>query len=678
MAIYHPRHFLYGGDYNPDQWSAEVWRDDITRMKELGVNAATLPVFSWAHLQPAEDSYDFAWLDQVLNLLAENAIDAILATPTAAQPAWMSHKYPEMLPVTIYEQKRKHGGRTNFCPNSPVYRRFAANIAGKMAERYQKHPALLLWHISNEYGSYCYCDTCAAAFREWLKQRYGTLEELNRRWYTRFWGHTFYEWEEVEPPSYLNEMFPYGPERTATTQQPMAIDYNRFMSGSLLDCFRNEAAAIRKYTPEVPITTNLMGTFKPLDYFAWAKEMDIASWDSYPQPSDPPSKPAMRHDLTRGLKDGMPFLLMEQTPNQQNWQPVNALKRPGVMRLWSYQAIAHGSDSVLFFQWRQTLGGCEKYHAAMLPHANILNTRIGRELVQLGAELKKLDGKILGSRIEARIALVFDWSNWWAVEYSSGPTIYLKYLDIVGKYYQAIYDLNLPVDIIPSTADFSKYSLVIAPLLYMTPHKTAQKLEAFVAAGGTLLTTFFSGWVDENDLVYPDGYPGALRKLLGVWVEEQDALYPEITNEMIFSDAPEELRGVYTCKTICDVAHAEGAHILATFGKEYYAGQPCVTENTFGKGKALYVASDPEVNLLHKLLHYICRPLGIRPVLVTPPGVEATQRTNGKESFTFILNHNDFEVEIKLAGGPFIELLSGSQVSGTIKLPPKGVNILTG
>ncbi|MCL5072881.1 MAG: beta-galactosidase, partial [Actinobacteria bacterium] len=338
---------FYGGDYNPDQWDEDIWKEDIRLMKVFGINAVTLPVFSWAKLQPSEDTFDFAWLDKVLDLLCKNDIFIIMATPTAAVPAWMSKKYPEMLITDIEGRKHKHGGRANFCPNSLDYRRLSRLIAENMAERYKNHPGLILWHVNNEYGTYCYCDNCADAFRTWLKKGYRSLNELNRCWYTNFWGHTYYNWEEIEVPSHLTELLANRlGDRDGTNFQGIAIDYNRFMSDSLLDCYLNEADVIKKHSPGIPITTNFVGTFKPLNYFKWAEHMDIISWDNYPTNKDPVSNIAMRHDLMRGLKDGQPFILMEQTPNQQNWQPYNALKRPGIMRLLSYQTIAHGGDAV--------------------------------------------------------------------------------------------------------------------------------------------------------------------------------------------------------------------------------------------------------------------------------------------------------------------------------------------
>lgn len=669
--------FFYGGDYNPDQWPDEIQEEDIRQMKVHHVNAVTLPVFSWAKLQPSEEEFDFLWLDRILDKLYQNGIFFILATPTAAQPAWMSKRYPDILPVDLHGRKRKHGGRTNFCPNSPSYRKFSKLIAEKMAQRYGKHPGLLMWHINNEYGSYCYCDRCSTAFQEWLKARYGTIEELNRKWNTAFWSHTYYEWDEIEAPSALNEILPgrLG-GRDGTNFQGMAIDYRRFMSDSILECFRNEVEAVKQYTPEIPVTTNIWGIAPALDLYEWNKYTDVASWDNYPSNKDHPADIAMRHDIIRGLKGGLPFLLMEQTPNQQNWQDYNALKRPGVMRLQSYQAVAHGADGIMFFQWRQSIGACEKYHAAMVPHVGHENTRIGRELTQLGTELHGLQDKVLGARINAEVAILLDWPNWWAVEYSSGPSIDLKYMEQIQKYYRVLYDMNIPVDFVQPTGDLTKYKMVIAPVLYMVETKAIKNIEQFVQDGGIFITTFFSGIVDENDLVILGGYPGAFRKLLGIWVEETDALFPDMRNEMVVSEEAAGLNGRYACRLICDVVHLEGARALATFGKDYYAGYPCITENTYDKGKAIYIASEPEDELLKGIIRNYCKQSNVEIPFQTPEGIEVTQRKKGDKTFTFILNHNDSAEQVLLPDGEYKELLGGQTVRGNITIPSKGVFIL--
>jgi beta-galactosidase len=531
------------------------------------------------------------------------------------------------------------------------------------------------WHVGNEYGTYCYCENCAKAFRQWLKERYGSLEELNKRWYTNFWGHTIYDWDEIVPPSHLSETFSRG-YMEGTYFQGMAIDYNRFMSDSSLACYKGEYDIIKEITPDMPVTTNLMGTFKPLDYFSWAKHMDVISWDNYPSNKAVMSNIAMRHDLMRGLKAGQPFMLMEQTPSQQNWQPYNGLKRPGIMRLWSYQAVAHGADTVMFFQLRQSRGACEKYHGAVISHAGHENTRVFREVSQLGEELKKLGDKILDSRINARVAIIFDWENWWATEYSSGPSIDLKYVPQVEKYYKAFYDMNIPVDMINEDADFSGYDVVIAPLMYMVKPGVNGRLEDFVKNGGTFVTTFFSGLVDENDLVVMGGYPGQLRQLLGIWAEETDALFPDMKNSIIINRPFGNLHGQYQCGLLCDIVHLEGAQALGAYGSDFYAGMPAITVNDFGSGKAYYVASDPEDAFVKEFVRYICDQKSIKPIMDVPANVEVTQRIKDNTVFIFILNHNEHAVMVDLGPQVQHELLSDKYLSGASAIPARGVFIL--
>jgi beta-galactosidase len=661
---------FYGGDYNPDQWPEETWDEDMRLFKKAGVNIVTLPVFSWAKLQPAEDTFNFEWLDKVLDLVAKNGIYVCLATPTAAQPAWMSLKYPEVLRTDEDGRKRTHGKRLNYCPNSTVYRKFSAQIAGKMGERYKDHQALAIWHVSNEYveGGYCYCENCAKEFRKWLRKKYQSLEELNRVWNMNFWGHTVYSWDEVVVPSNLN-----GDNKCF---QGMSLDYYRFMSDSILECYRNEYNAIKAHTPNIPITTNIWTVCKRLNLFDWAENMDVAAWDNYPQMGEPFYNISLRHDVIRGLKKGEPFMLMEQTPSQQNWQDYNSLKRPGVMRLWSYQALAHGADTVMFFQLRRSFGACEKFHGALVAHAGHGNTRVFRECAELGRELNSLGDKILDSKCNSKVAIMIDFDNWNAVELSSGPSIALKYLPQVEKYYQALSILNISVDIIRPDWDISKYSLVIAPVLYMIKPGVARNIEQYVQNGGTFLTTFFSGIVNENDLVTLGGYPGELRKLLGIWVEEIDALPPEMKNSIIVKKPIGNVCGDYECGMLCDLLHLEEAHALAVYGKDFYAGMPVLTENRFGKGKAYYLASDPKQQFLNGLIKYLCDSQGIKGPFEPIEGVEVTQRVKDNKIFTFILNHNDHSVEVGLDGKEYLELLTGEHVGNRVTLAQKGVAIL--
>ncbi|WP_054956918.1 beta-galactosidase [Paenibacillus dakarensis] len=662
----------YGGDYNPEQWDEATLEEDMRMFKLAGIDVATINVFSWAKSQRDENTYDFAWLDRIMDRLAQENIRVCLATSTGAHPAWMAKKYPDVLRVDYHGRKRKFGGRHNSCPNSPTYRKYSVKLAAMLAERYKDHEMLSAWHISNEYGGYCYCDQCEQQFRVWLKERYGTIEKLNKAWNTAFWGHTFYEWDEIVVPNILSEEW----DGNRTNFQGISLDYRRFQSDSLLECYRLEYEALKSVTPQIPITTNLMGTYPELDYFKWAKYMDVISWDNYPSMDTPFSFTSMSHDLMRGLKSGQPFMLMEQTPSQQNWQAYNALKRPGVMRLWSYQAVAHGADTVMFFQLRRSVGACEKYHGALIEHAGHEHTRVFRECAELGKELQGLGDKIVDSRSRNRAAIMFDWENRWAVELSSGPSVALKYVDEVHKYYDALYKNHIGTDMISVEEELSAYDLVIAPVMYMVKPGFAKKVEDFVARGGTFITTFFSGIVNENDLVTLGGYPGELRKVLGVWAEEIDALYPGQFNEMVMKKGMGSLQGCYPCGILCDIIHAETAEVLAEYGSDFYQGTPVLTRNKFGEGQAYYVASSPVSDFLESFLGHLCADMGIHAPLDAPVGVEVSERVKGDVSYLFVLNHNTDEAVIDAGDKPLIELLTGRKVCGKVTIAGRDVMIL--
>lgn len=657
----------YGGDYNPEQWPEETWEEDMRLLKLAHIDIVTLNVFSWASLQSDDNTYHFEKLDKIMDLVHRNGLKVCLATSTGAHPAWMARKHPDILRVESNGMKRKFGGRHNSCPNSPAYQKYAPLLAEKLAKRYKEYDNIVAWHISNEYGGECYCENCEKKFREWLKEKYRTIDEVNRVWDTAFWGHTFYDFEDIAAPNHLSEH--WGNDRTMF--QGISLDYRRFNSESILNAYRLEYDAIHAVTPDIPITTNLMGTYQPLDYQMWAKYMDFISWDNYPANDTPLEETAMRHDLMRGLKQGKPFALMEQTPSVTNWLPYNMLKRPGVMRLWSYQAVAHGADTVMFFQMKRSIGACEKYHGAVIDHAGHENTRVFREVSELGAELEKLGAKTLGARCDAKAAIIFDWDNWWAVSYSAGPSVYLDYCKEVLRYYKALHNQNIPVDMISVEDDLSSYSLVIAPVLYMVKTGYDDRIRSYVKNGGRFLTTFFSGYVDEHDLVTIGGYPGRLRDILGIWVEEEDALPEDMSNSFTYKGK------TYPAAMLCDLLHPEGAEILSTYEKDFYAGMPVLTKHAFGKGFGYYVATQSNDAFYRDYLQEICEDAGIRPIMDTPDTVEVTRRTNQNGTFIFMLNHGEasYETALPFAG---TDLLSGHTYTAgdRISLAGKDVAIL--
>ena len=648
----------FGGDYNPDQWDEKTIDEDMRLFKKAHINMVTLPVFSWAKLEPEEGRYDFEWLDRLLDKLAANGIGVNLATPTTAQPAWLSTKYPEVLPVDIQGRRRTHGMRVFFCYNSPKYRERSAAIAGAMAQRYAHHPALKIWHIANEYGTYCYCPICRGRFIEWLQKRYGSLEKLNERWFTSFWGRTLYDWQEIQLPTELNDDYRFNPT--------IQLDYMRFVTDSTADCFTNEYQAIRKYCPDIPIQTNMSGYIKKLDQFVMAKRMDIIGWDNYPWPTDDKSLVALKHDIMRGLKGGQSYMLAEQSPNQQNWQPYNKLKRPGEVRLLSYQAMARGADTCLFFQMRQSIAGQEKFHGAIISHAGHENTRVFREAEKLGHELEALGGAFLRGRTPAKAALLMDWNNWWALELASGPSKDMDYLRTLARYYKPFHDRNIPVDFLnpAGDTDYSGYSLVVAPMLYMTKPGVAERLTEYVKAGGTLVATVMSGIADENDRCVFGEYPGKLKDALGVWVEETDALRPEESNRMVMEESAAFPEKSYSCSFLCDLMHARTAQPLAVYGDDFYAGMPCVTKNRFGKGAAYYIGTQPEDRFLADLLQAICKETGLKGLFTASAGVEITRRVNERGTVIFVLNHNPGEAWADFGAAKLTDLLTGKRLTG--------------
>ena len=655
---------LYGGDYNPEQWDEAVWEEDMRMFRLAGIDCVTLNVFSWAALQSDEVTYHFERLDKIMELVRKNNLKVVMATSTAAHPAWMAKKYPEVLRTEFNGMKRKFGSRHNSCPNSPVYQKYSVALARKLAERYGTYDNIVTWHISNEYGGECYCENCEKAFRVWLKEKYGSIEALNKAWNTSFWGHTFYDWDEIVVPNLQSEHF----AQDRTTFQGISLDYRRFNSDSILHNYLGEYEAVKAVTPHIPVTTNLMGFYKALDYQKWAGYMDVVSWDNYPDPTDPPALVAMRHDLMRGLKQGAPFMLMEQTPSVTNWQSYNLLKRPGDMRLISYQAVAHGADTVMFFQMRRSIGACEKFHGAVIDHVGTENTRVFREVSQLGEELKQLGDTTLDSRTPSKAAMLVDWDNWWALEYSAGPSCDLKYMDELANYYTALYDNNISVDIISAQDPLDDYKVVIAPVMYMTKPGADEKIRKFVSEGGTFVTTFLSGLVDEHDLVITGGYPGKLRDILGIWVEETDALPSYMKNSFSWNEKS------YDCGLICDIMHMENAQALACYDKDFYEGTPVLSKNEFGKGHAYYVATRAGQDFYADFLNKVLEEQGVEPVFKPCKGVEITLRRKEETNFLFFLNHNPQET-VLIAEKPGTDLLTGKEYrpGDEIVLQTKGV-----
>ena len=667
-------HFLFGGDWNPEQWPEDTWEHDLDMLEDAHINEVTINVFSWALLQPAEDRYDFSMLDKIVALLVKHDLNIVMATGTAALPGWMVRLHPETIRTEQNGTRHVFGGRHNFCPTSPYFRKASRALAAHVAERYAGTSGLVAWHVCNEYGGgggLCYCDHCAEAFRTWLKNKYGTVEALNKAWCANFWSHTIYDWGDVVPPVSYGD----GISDAKCVVSGLQMDYRRFQNQAQLACYTNERDAIRAYDAATPITTNLMGTFKDLDYFEWAKEMDVVSWDNYPGMDTPPSFTAMCHDLMRGIGGNKPFMLMEQTPNQQNWFPFCKVKQPGDVRKLSWQAVSHGADTVQFFQMKQSIGGCERFHGAVIAHDGTEQSRVFKETAALGGELDRIGKRIMGSEIRAKVAIMFDWQSYWSLEGCVGPTAGFSYPNEVHRFYRAFWRRNVPVDIIESTTPLDKlkqYDLVVAPALITVLPGVAETLESYVSEGGSFITGYMAGIHDEHDLVVPGGYPGKLRDLMGVWVEEIDALAPDETIE-VHGDAV-DAKG----EIVASIIHREGARRLAAYGGgEFYAGHSALTVNTYGKGKAYFVGTPLDETGMSAFMAPIIKELGLKP-LDTPEDVSLSVRYGDDGvRYAFLINNSESDKRLcldELNGG--VELLTGHVVDGPVELKPYGVNVI--
>ncbi|MGR0321221.1 beta-galactosidase [Agromyces sp. ZXT2-3] len=650
----------YGADYNPEQWPEDIWPDDIARMREAGVTMVSLGIFAWSRIQPREGEFDFEWLDRVIDLLHEGGIAVDLATATASPPPWATAAYPEMLPQDEDGATYWPGSRQQFAPSSPVYRRLAGELVTAIAERYAQHPAVVMWHVNNEYGCHLnadYSDAARDAFRRWLAERHGDIQALNEAWGTDFWSQRYRSFDEVLPP----RKAPYS------RNPGQELDFRRFTSDMLLECYLLEREIIRAAGATQPITTNFMGAFKPANYAEWAQHMDVVSDDCYPDPNDPESfrAAAFQRDLVRSLKPDVPWILMEQATNALNWRPANAPKAPGQMAALSAQAIGRGADGILFFQWRQSRAGAEKFHSAMLPHAGT-ETRTWREVVALGETLAALPELPSGDETarDARVALVFDWENWWAVEASDHPQNALDYLAVIQRWYRALHRRHVQVDIVPAARVGEGYDVAIAPLLYLVREADAAALTSFVEGGGHLLVGPFSDVVDEVDRFRDGGFATQLGPLCGIRIEDFGAL--------VAPDAAEGTPGERIAPFAADgrgaadggraalagtgtllaeeVRLVDGdARVEAAFTAGRRAGDPALTTRTAGAagGTARYLATVPDEAGVQSVVDHVVSATGVEPVIAgLPEHVEVARRGR----LVTVVNHGGPAASVDVVG----------------------------
>ncbi|MFE6334713.1 beta-galactosidase [Streptomyces sp. NPDC057798] len=656
----------FGGDYNPEQWPESVWQEDVRLMREAGVTMVSAGIFSWALLEPERGRYDFGWLDRLLDLLHAHGIRVDLGTPTVVPPVWFYREHPEALPVTADGVRYEFGSRGAICHSNTDYRAAAANITTRLAERYADHPALAMWHVHNEYGvpvSACYCDSCAAHFRRWLETTYGTVEAVNEAWGTAFWGQRYTGFEQINPP-----------RTTPTVGNPaQALDYRRFADATLRENFRMERDILHRLSPGVPVTTNFMTALSQcdsIDYWAWGREVDIVTNDHYLITDGRRTHVnlAMAADLTRSVAGGAPWILLEHSTSGVNWQPRNPAKAPGQMARNSLAHVARGSEGAMFFQWRQSRRGAEKFHSAMVPHGGT-GTRVWREVVELGASLDSLSA-IRGTRTQADVAVLWDWHSWWAQNLDWRPSEDHDARERADAFYEALYDRHLTVDFAHPEADLSAYPLVVVPALYLLTEAAGRNLTQYVENGGTLVVSYFSGIVDEHDAVHEGGYPGPLRDVLGLTVEEFSPLLKGDTLRVTGPGGTELTGDVWSEFVVPD-----GAETVWTYADGLTAGRPAVTRHRLGEGTAWYVSTRLDAHGLDALLGRAAGDARIAPRADLPHDVEVVRRTGESGSYLFAINHSPSDAKVPLeAHGT--ELLTGERAAGRLAVPAGTVRVV--
>ena len=661
---------VHGGDYNPDQWldRPDILEEDVRLMQLSHVNNASVAIFAWKALEPEEGVYRWEWLDETLDRLWKGGVSVILATPSGARPDWMDRDHPEVLRMQENRVRNLHGTRHNHCYTSPYYRQKVQEMNRMLAQRYGHHPAVKMWHVSNEYGGECHCPLCQQAFRNWLREKYGTIDKLNHEWWTGFWSRGYSSFDEIESPA------PHG----ETAIMGLVLDWKRFVTYQTGEFFKNEIQPLKELTPDLPVVMNMMGLYTGLDYWKLAPLVDVITWDNYPswhtdQMStwEKAAEIAFVHDINRSMKK-KPFMLMESTPSLVNWQPVNKLKRPGMHILSSIQAVAHGSDSVQYFQWRKGRGAFEKFQGAVVDHCGHEHTRVFREVTQLGELLEKL-APVAGSSVEPDVAIIYDWNNRWAIDALQGLNRNRRYAETCIQHYQSLWKQGIPCDIIDMEQSFDSYRLVVAPMLYMLKPGVAQKFRTFVEQGGTLVLTYLTGYVNQNDLCFLGGFPGdGMQELCGVWAEEIDSLFPTDRNSLETAD------GSFTVTDYCERIHPmEGCQVVGQYGSDFYAGEPALTCNKIGKGSCWYMACRTGQDFLDGFYDRLAEELSLKPQWFgpLPEGISVQPRGAEGHTWLFVMNFSEEEKSLTL-NQAMTDAVTGEHAAGTLTLTPYEVRVL--
>lgn len=662
-----------GVDYYPEHWEKERWKTDAELMAKANIKVVRIGEFAWSLYQPEENCFCFEWMDEILDFFRDHQISVVLCTPSATPPKWMTDKYPDIFQDDIYGNPKIFGTRKHYCFNSKTYRAFTRELVTKIAERYGRHPAVEAWQIDNELGwantTRCYCEKCRAEFQQWLKKKYGTIEELNRRYGTVFWSQIYNSFEEVIIP---RAGACYDTCHDTQGQNPaLLLDYYRFSSDSVIRFAKESAEIIRRYSDR-PVTSNLLdaavNSGTGIDYFKLSEQLDFVSWDNYIEFQWGIAQAATvsrDHALLRSYKK-QPFWVMEQQSGPCGWSKMGPAPTPGKLRLWTYQAVANGADTVVYFRWRACPFGTEQYWHGILDHDGKPNRRY-EEIAQVGSEMERLN-RVFGTlKPQAKIAIVKSFDSEWSHSIHKHVENF-QYDSFLLDFYRPFYQMGLSVDFVTPHDDISSYALVLAPALLIVTEEEKENLERYVRGGGTLLLTFRSGIRDEDNNMRKETVPGAFSELAGVRVKEYDPQFQKETGSSgVFGKAQSKLW--------CDVVEPVSAETLGVYTQDYYSGESCLTVNAFGKGTVYYLGCDLDGDAMNRLMKYLCTRHGLSPVTYPIEGVEQVEAQDGEHTALFVMNHNPYPAVVPL-DRIYENALTNDEEKDTVTLKPYDVAVL--
>lgn len=663
-----------GVDYYPEHWDKSRWKTDAEMMVQAKIKVIRVGEFAWSLYEPEEGKYDFSWMDEILDFFGGYGIKIVLCTPSATPPKWMTDKYPGIYQDDIHGSAKIFGTRRHYCYNSDIYKQKTAVLVEKIAERYAGHPAVEAWQIDNELGwantTRCYCSKCEKNFKSWLAGKYGTIENLNKKYGTVFWSQTYNSFDELIIPK---AGACYDTCHDTQGQNPgLLLDFYRFSSESVIKFLKESVDIIKKYSSK-PVTTNMLdaavNSGTGIDYFKMSEALDFVSWDNYIEFQWGIAKAAAvsrDHALLRSYKK-QPFWVMEQQSGPCGWSKMGPAPTPGKLRLWTYQSVANGADTVVYFRWRACPFGTEEYWHGILNHDGKPNRRY-EEISAVGEEMEKLSLTYGPLKPKARVAVIKSFDSEWSHSIHKHAEGF-HYDNLLLDFYRPFYEMGIPVDFVAPAEDLSAYSLVLAPALIMLSGAEKENLEGYVRSGGNLLITFRSGIKDVYNNMLMETVPGVFAEMAGIEVEEYDPQYQKETG----------VSGVFgegAAKIWCDVIKPTTAETMGVYTKDYYAGQPCMTVNEYGKGKVYYLGCDLDEAAMDKLMKYLAHKAVIPVGLYSIKGLEIVESTDGRKNALFILNHNACPVVVPLEEG-YTEMLEGRSIRDTIIIEPYGVAVLS-